>query len=169
MKTSEAIQAIRPLVNQFKALGKLEEVLNLIQERESIIEESQTRLDTLTNKIESADKRYAEMQQRNREAIVELEGTIAAKRQELENAFEARRLEINTELAALETSLKNSKAQNQQSLAKLKDEEAVLTNSIRDKNQELSALAERLKSALTGTQLFINKVNTEGSGGSRVE
>ena len=155
MKTSEAVQALRPLSNWAKSISKLEEVLDLILEKESVIEKGEARLESLTTKIEAADKQYSSNQQRNKESITELEQLYFAKLKTLEDDLDNKKKLITAELTTEENYLKEFKESSSHIKNKFQDELAVLTNLIRDKKKELEVLSQNLTEAIMGTQRFI--------------
>jgi len=154
LKTSEAIQALRPFTNLAKATEKLGEVLTHIEETEKVIGEKETRLDSLTNKIQDADVRYSRLQSDYATSLAQLQETHAARKAELDRDYEKRQQELEVELGRVRASRDNVN----RSIAILKDEEATLTVSIRDKKEELRLLGERIKNAVTGASQLVAKV-----------
>jgi len=163
MKTSEAVQALRPLSTWAKSISKLEEVLDLILEKESVIEKGEARLESLTAKIEASDKKYSENQQRNKEEIEKLEQLYFAKLKELEDDLDNKKKLITAELTTEENYLKEFKESSSHIKNKFQDELAVLTNLIRDKKKELEVLSQNLTEAIMGTQRFIGASKVEPS------
>lgn len=169
MKTQDAITALRPLATWAKGIAKLGEVLDMIQEKEKIVEQSEIRLTNLNNQIEDAESKWQLQKAAHEATAEEMKAKAARDLGVIEDNFNRRKIELDAALASEEATLREFKLSHKKVVDNSKDELAVLENSIRDKKNELGNLAETLKSALLNTHQFIGKVAEGQIVGQRVE
>lgn len=147
METKDAISAARIAVNQAKALVKMGEVLDLIEEKERILKDYNGQIERLEGRIANGQNELSKIQAAIAQEKESLKTDIAAQKQQVINDFQTFKANVENQKTALDKALAESKLNFEGEMAPLRETLSRIESEIAEKKNSLKLLKDSLRSA----------------------